>query len=250
MHATPKRLDLLYRPNFKLKQKAIYRVDQTKLLLCRTDLLQSNDELLDYPTTFQPAKRSQLVVSELERIPVSLADVSGEGLSDLVTQYCGPPDHSEALRLDAIREKHSKAAEEKIFQAAKLIGERRYKHDDYADSYHQEMSDTDRIPFAIFWLLAEVNNGGFDRYLYNGTGAIAANTLVQLEKIGAIKAAELLREALSFFPDSKPSHDTTTRRQQLEAFTVEQQERLSELDDLFYALEEDLNALAAKYLQM
>jgi len=248
MDADPKRLDLLYRPDFKLKLKAIYRVDQTKLLLCTTSLLQSDDELLDYPTTFQPARHSYHNVTELERIPVSLADITEEGLSDLVAQYCGP--NPKTQQLDTIQKKRSKDAEEKIFQAAKLIGERSFKHEDYADSYHLEMSDIDRVPFAIFWLLDEVNNGGFHQYLYNGTGAIAENTLVQLEKIGAIKAAELLKEVLSFFPSSKPSSDVTIRRQQLEAFTDEQQERLSELDDLFFALEEDLNALAVKYLQM
>ncbi len=248
----PKRLDL-FNPELNIKQKAIYRVDETNLVLCTTGLLENADEL-DYPATFQPVKGSRLVVSELERIPVSLADVTTEGLPSIVTQYCEQPDESlsaeEVERLKAIWAKHSQVDEEKIWKAAKLIGERVFQHDDYADCYHQEMLETDRIPFAISWLLTEVNNGGFDQYLHNGTGAIAADTLIQLGKIGATKTAELLREVLSLFPNSEPSRDMTTRRTQLEGFNVEQQERLSELDDLFYALEEDINALAVKYLQL
>ena len=112
------------------------------------------------------------------------------------------------------------------------------------------MTESDRIPFAVFWLIAEVNNGGFEQYLYNGTGAIAPDTKIQLEKIGATYTAGLLAKALSFFPDSTPAADDTTRRSQLEALTLEQHEALSVLDDCFYASEEDINALAVQYLRL
>ncbi len=252
MAEAPKRL-ILCNTIINTTQKAIYQIDGNSLLLCTTSILKEAEDL-DFPSDFMAVPGNELVISELERIPVSMNDISSETLPALVIQYCGPQEESpfkaESDLLKSIWASRSKIAEETIQQRAISIGNRKSEHEDYAVAYHREMVESERIPFAIFWLMLEVNNGGFDQYLYNGTGAIAADTRRVLEKIGAPVTASLLAKALSLFPDNTPDPDVSARRRQLEAFTFTQRDFLSELDDQFYACEEDLYALAVKYLQL
>ncbi len=250
LDTTPKRMSL-FNQVLKSKQKAIYQIDGNKLLLCSTSIFLNADDL-DFPSSFHTVMDDQLDVAELERLPVALRDLSIDGLPELVNQYCGPakepPTDADIDALNATWAKRCEIAEEKIRLAAISVSD--CCEHDYPVAYHKEMTESDRIPFAVFWLIAEVNNGGFEQYLYNGTGAIAPDTKIQLEKIGATYTAGLLAKALSFFPDSTPAADDTTRRSQLEALTLEQHEALSVLDDCFYASEEDINALAVQYLRL
>ena len=252
MSQAPKRL-ILCNTIINTTQKAIYQIDGNSLLLCTTSILEDAEDL-DFTSDFIAVPGNELVISELERIPVSMNNISNETLLALVIQYCGPeedsPHDARADLLKSIRASRSKIDEEKIHQRVISIGERKFEHEDYADAYHREMAESERIPFAVFWLMLEVNNGGFDQYLYNGTGAIAADTRRVLEKIGAPVTASLLVKALSLFPDNTPDPDVTARRAQLESFAFVQREGLSELDDQFYACEEDLNSLAVRYLRL
>ena len=100
-------------------------------------------------------------------------------------------------------------------------------------------------PERDFWLVAQldaqVNNGGFDQFFFNGGGATAFPTFESLQRLGASEAAGLLRDAIEIvrLPSVAPDewlHDATFRERQA----------LDSLDTRFYALTPDLYAILAR----
>lgn len=108
------------------------------------------------------------------------------------------------------------------------------------------LSDTEKSIWVIEELQVEVNNGGFHQYFFNSAGNHASLLTVALEEVGAQEIRDLCRGAMSLFPGGRPADDRFTRQVQLEEAErmlgvdiVEQ--RLGELDERFYPLQEDLH---------
>ena len=248
---SPCRLDLRNQIIEKT-QNAIYEIDGDKLQICETcQFFDAKERDLDYPHEFRTVTGDHYTLTALERIPVQLADIDVDKLSELVAEHCGPapvpPTEEDIRHRDEIRNSRSESAEKRIGELASSVGEK-YKSRDFVVSFLHEMTEDEKVPFAVFWLLAQVNNGGFHQYLYNGTGAIAVESLQILKMIGADSTAGMLGEALQLFSDSTPPQDTGTRRARLESFTLEQHEVLQSLDDRFYQSTEDTCAIAEAYL--
>jgi hypothetical protein len=66
----------------------------------------------------------------------------------------------------------------------------------------------------LFWLLAEVGNGGLEQYYWNWTGQLAKRTVKDLRDIGAMEAAEALERANACFPNG-PAKQQRKRRGQI-----------------------------------
>lgn len=110
-----------------------------------------------------------------------------------------------------------------------------------------EPADPNELPWRIFWLITEVDNGGMHQYLGNSSGEFAAETVEDLEKIGAPETAAMIKNACGLFSGRKPPSDFEERRAQLEAFSLEQMDALHDLSQRFYSRREDLNVLLRDY---
>ena len=97
---------------------------------------------------------------------------------------------------------------------------------------------------AIWELEDDVNNGGFSQYFFNSCGGdvwIASRTL---REIGADRCADIVDRAGQLLPLSAAEWSSREARQSaLEALSESDSEALDNLDDLFFAYPDDLDAL-------
>ncbi|MBO9659735.1 MAG: DMP19 family protein [Chitinophagaceae bacterium] len=95
----------------------------------------------------------------------------------------------------------------------------------------------------------EVNNGGFDQYFYNSSGAFAHQTVESLTAIGAESTAGILIHAIMCFPGGKVPEDDEARRELLGKMSQDNLDVLEQLDQSFFAYEDDLNELNMAYVR-
>jgi len=62
------------------------------------------------------------------------------------------------------------------------------------------------VRLVELWV-GEVNNGGFNQFLYNSTGNETAEIIQTLETIGARKLADIVKRAPAKFPREMPPKD-------------------------------------------
>lgn len=117
----------------------------------------------------------------------------------------------------------------------------------FAEQYFSDMTQIDRILFSAASYVTDVGNGGLPQFLYNGTGAIAVDTVENFFTIGAFKSAYVLRAAIALFPNRKPEFDDTKRQAQMAEFDDEARDRLHALNELLFDTNEDVAALAVSY---
>lgn len=111
------------------------------------------------------------------------------------------------------------------------------------------LSQRDKILIAIWGLEADVNNGGFDQYYFNGAGDQALFAAGALEEIGARNMAAIVREANQKFGANGPARDRTTRQEQLERLTASDEGLFDPLDRRFYDYPDDIAALLIAFLE-
>lgn len=112
------------------------------------------------------------------------------------------------------------------------------------------LSQRDKILIAIWGLEADVNNGGFDQYYFNGAGDHAFFAPHALEQIGAHTMAAIVREANGRFGADGPSRDRETRHEQLEQLTASNEGLFDPLDRRFYDYPDDIAALLMVFLEV
>jgi len=100
---------------------------------------------------------------------------------------------------------------------------------------------------AVLVYNAEVNNGGHAQYFVNSSGDHWRDALAALKAIGAKERAQILQEAAALFGTKGPSDDQIARHRQLAGFSVRAEDSLDELDNRYYACEENIDALLAQY---
>ena len=111
-----------------------------------------------------------------------------------------------------------------------------------------QLTEAERVLVAIWGLEAEVNNGGFDLYYFNGAGAQARHAPPALRKIGAHAMAEIVERANSLFGEQGPPEDDHLRREALRALTHANKAEWDDLDRSFYAYPDDVSGLLEQYL--
>ncbi len=94
---------------------------------------------------------------------------------------------------------------------------------------------------------AEVNNGGFDQFLFNSSGDYAIETIEALTHIGAIATADLVRIACKRFPRGSPPADIATRRTLMLESVSPDADTFEDLDRRFYEYDEPLLDLIDEY---
>lgn len=95
----------------------------------------------------------------------------------------------------------------------------------------------------------EINNGGFNQFYLNSSGDFAHETIDSLRLIGANKTALIVERANDQFPDKKVPKDRATRQEILTLIEDKANEIWEELDQKFYAYEDDLNSLNIDYVR-
>ncbi len=105
-----------------------------------------------------------------------------------------------------------------------------------------------RAIFACRWYVYEVENGGHHQFFWNSTGMVWEDALNGLRTLHEVAFEEVIRAAVSLFPNQLPSKVRQSRQQQLEH--IDRPSSLNELDHQLYgALEvHNLEASFEKYI--
>jgi hypothetical protein len=102
--------------------------------------------------------------------------------------------------------------------------------------------------YRIYWLEAEINNGGFDQYFLN-IGEHAQDTVKALEVIGADHTAQLLRDAMSVFPGGLAPTDHDQCQRELLNVGEQREELLNKLDSKFYQYNDPISTLLLAFVK-
>lgn len=107
----------------------------------------------------------------------------------------------------------------------------------------------ERDHLHLWWLNAEVNNGGFEQYLMNSTGDNAPDALESLARLGAAETHRVLADVISLVGASYPA-DRAERQKRINEVRAENPEnwkrRISELSDEYYECDESLQEPASR----
>ena len=108
--------------------------------------------------------------------------------------------------------------------AAEAIGITASVQDAYAvvmDRFEREgasgLSEPQRYYLTLWWLDADVKNGGFTQYFFNSTGDLAGHAAAAAEAVGAAQAARIIKKAVALFGPTGPAADRDERMDQLSA---------------------------------
>jgi hypothetical protein len=122
---------------------------------------------------------------------------------------------------------------------------------DGPDAYEESLkrfSKSQRLIWAMFWYVSEVNNGGHDQFYSNSTGMVWRDAVEGFEMLGVSEIAALLFESALRMGGS-PSLDREARERQLE----ETNANFDDLDDQFYEIENsgavDLDAIMMEFIR-
>lgn len=118
-------------------------------------------------------------------------------------------------------------------------------------SYGERMSaltPEEKTVYIVDSFRAEINNGGFDQYLYNSSGALAGELLSSLSAIGADRTAGIFRPMLERLPCPIPQDHEERDRLLNEALTEDILEAFSLCERRFYESPDDLEALLYRYI--
>jgi hypothetical protein len=95
----------------------------------------------------------------------------------------------------------------------------------------------------------EINNGGFSQYFFNSSGDFSQETINSLKLIGAHKTASILQKAIEQFPNKIVPKNRIVRQEIIEQIEENSNEIWEELDQKFFAYEDDLNSLNIEYVK-
>ncbi len=118
---------------------------------------------------------------------------------------------------------------------------------EYGDKL-ERLSEPQKMFYINQNLEREVNNGGFNQYFLNSSGDYAHETLQSLKLIGAVKTAEILRQAISKFPQGKVPKSRETRQEVIDKIDPST-EIWEQLDQEFFRYQENLNELNIAYIK-
>ncbi len=115
---------------------------------------------------------------------------------------------------------------------------------DYGDEI-DKLNEHERVFFITQTLEEEVNNGGFWQFFYNSSGDFSGELIDAFTKIGALKTAEICKQALSIFNGDVPT-DRDERGELLAQLDCN--DFWDECDEAFYRYEEPLEELNYAYV--
>lgn len=107
-----------------------------------------------------------------------------------------------------------------------------------------------RAVYSTWWVEAEVNNGGFNQYFWNSSGAFASDAVAGFDLIGLPRLARLMERAIAIRDEDAHKLGRFKDRGTLEAFSESYvNNRLNELDREFGTLEADVSATRIRFIR-
>lgn len=103
------------------------------------------------------------------------------------------------------------------FQICELVDKNGYK----------SLNSSEQLNYLVGYLYFQVSNGGLWQYFFNPCGPDAPKLLDSLIDIGATQSANIIREALTYFPNSVPPEDMAERANLIDRIP---EQKKSELD--------------------
>ncbi len=98
---------------------------------------------------------------------------------------------------------------------------------------------------ALWWLDAEVRNGGFSQYYFNSSGELSPHAVKAAQSVGAPELAEIIQKANALFGKNGPDPDRGKRMDQLSKIDLK---ALEELDTRYYKCAERLSEILPKFV--
>jgi hypothetical protein len=111
------------------------------------------------------------------------------------------------------------------------------------------LTDSQRNFYYNQNLEREVNNGGFNQYFINSSGAFAHETINSLRVIGANHTADILQSAIDQFPGKKVPSNRDERIDLVGRIEETANEKWEELDQKFFEYKDNLNSLNIEYVK-
>jgi hypothetical protein len=112
-----------------------------------------------------------------------------------------------------------------------------------------KLTDAQKQFFYNESLERQVNNGGFSQYFFNSSGNFAHQTVQSLRKINACATADILQMAIHQFPNRRAPENREERQAMMVDIQAQAERVWDELDQKFFAYEDDLNTLNMKFIQ-
>ena len=112
-----------------------------------------------------------------------------------------------------------------------------------------KLTEPQKVIFFNQNLEREINNGGFDQFFVNSSGDYAHETLGSLKLVGAEKTAAILQQAIDQFPGAQVPKDRDERNDVRENIEEQAGPVWEDLDQKFFAYEDNLNALNIAYVK-
>ena len=127
------------------------------------------------------------------------------------------------------------------------INERLNARSSYGEHLEQ-LSSEEQVFYICNLLEEEVNNGGFDQFLYNSSGNYTHRVEECLRTIGANKTADICHVAFAAFGKPIPQ-DRNKREKFLDKMESDEiSDILSDCDDQFYEYPDQLEDLCYQYI--
>ena len=127
------------------------------------------------------------------------------------------------------------------------INERLNARSSYGE-HLERLSSEEQVFYICNLLEEEVNNGGFDQFLYNSSGNYAHRVEECLRTIGANKTADICHVAFAAFGKPIPQ-DRNKREKFLDKMESDEiSDILSDCDDQFYEYPDQLEELCYQYI--
>ena len=127
------------------------------------------------------------------------------------------------------------------------MNERLIQRSDYGE-HLERLSHEEQVFYICNLLEQEINNGGFDQFLFNSSGNFAHRVEDCLRTIGANKTADICHTAFAAFGKPIPQ-DWDKRQNFLEKMESDEiADILSDCDDQFYASPDLLEKLNYQYI--
>ena len=106
----------------------------------------------------------------------------------------------------------------------------------------------ERTFYIVTMLEAEVNNGGFEQYLYNSSGNFANELVAALRSIGADATADIYQKALDALGCELPSNRDAREEVLARVLTDDVSDILDECDSVFYQYPDNIEALSYQFI--
>jgi Domain of unknown function (DUF4375) len=103
--------------------------------------------------------------------------------------------------------------------------------------------------YALWITDGEVNNGGFEQFFFNSSGAVMDEAIEGAELIGAATNAAILREAADVFSDGDVPENRDARSRILDALSEGEYEELGDLADRWYDHDRQLERRMVAYVR-